>query len=221
MSREEEIVTSLMSNKLKYNSDLYADAISELLDILYGSGLYDSVVKLCNSDGLDSKRAGAWLASNLGKKAKLILDDVIGLIKHEDPVIRYEMVELILNCSERGRDILELLFCLNDKELAIRTRALDYLHFLSPCQISKGLICAKENGHNEIVEALHLFNRINDAKITIEVVCKNFEQYSMLEKKMAFVALFKIDTEKSLLSNIADRSNSDDLKNYYRHYISD
>lgn len=221
MSREDELLFLLMEGKLEYNTEEYATVISELLDLIFSSNSVAKVALLCNSERLISIRAGAWLASNLGKKAVPIYPDIVGLIKHEDAVVRYEIAELILNCSDKGEDLVEFVHCLDDKEKIIRTRAIDYLHFLSAEQINKALAFAEENAMNEVAGALSEFNNVINGDIAIEEINLKLGQYSRVEKMVVFAALLKLEADKSYLKNFVDKSKNDDLKRYYEHYISD
>lgn len=221
MPREDELLFILMENTLEYNSDRYAQVLSELLDLLYASDSYKTVVTLCYSNNLTSIRAGAWLASNLGKKAISIYEDIVKLIKHEDPIVRYEIIELILNCSDNGKDLVELIICLNDKEKIVRIRALDYLHFLSPVQINKALTFAKENKLKDVIEVLELFNAILSGDLTINEVLEKLEQYSMLGKKAIVASLIKLGIKNTYLKKIVAKSKNEDLQHYYKYYIYD
>lgn len=77
----------------------------------------------------------AWIASYIGKDICSEFSGLKALILSENEYVRYEMQDVYLTCAISGKDVSTLIRSIEDSDPLVRSRALDYLRYLSNKQL--------------------------------------------------------------------------------------
>jgi hypothetical protein len=86
-------------------------------------------------------RAGIFIASELGSEAAPLLDQVLSLLRHPDPIVRFDAIDSMLTCttSNDEKEIAAVVLMLDDSEGPVRRKVLDFLSRASAEQLLAGL----------------------------------------------------------------------------------
>lgn len=213
-----ELIESFLFESWEYNSEGYGEALNRLLSALCKSGSFNEVLKLVDSKVESAKVAGVWLSAMLGREAACIFDDIKYLIRSENEKIRYELMECYLECAVSGEAVLDLVKCLDDEELSIRLRALDYLKFLSYDQILSACEYAFGKG-DAYYKCLLILRKQLKSEITIAEIEKGIVSDDVFCKRFFYMAAVRDGEDVKVLSHLAKISGDIDINKYFESFI--
>ena len=89
----------------------------------------------------DLASSGAWMASELGEKGKVLLDVVVNLLRHPDKRVRFWIIDCVLLWADpsRGRELANVIRLIDDPEKAVRWKAMVFLSRASREQLESAL----------------------------------------------------------------------------------
>jgi len=186
-SNGERLIQELLVNPKKFNK------LGKAYDLLqeYFNGMpLETLRELLKNSNEEVKHAGVWIASELGKNASEIVDDVIPLASVTDRYIKYHALETIMVCSfeERSEDFLHVIHALNSGDRIIRVLAMRLLSNASELQLQAGIrifegIASSDKSHSQGLSTL-LNQDINDS----EVLRKMIDDSNPITRKYGVIA---------------------------------
>ncbi len=100
-----------------------------------------------------------WIASELGSKAAILMDDIYPLLHHVSPKVRYTALDVVLLCanSSHGKHLRSAISLLQDDDIVVRVSAMFFCIKASQEQISAAI--NDNNGeeqwlNSDMIEAL-------------------------------------------------------------------
>jgi hypothetical protein len=121
-------------------------AANELLGPLFSGYAASNLVPLLRSQDERVVRAGAWLISELGSKAKPLIDTFRELLGHRSREVRFFVLDAVLCCcDDHDGDIIAAAISLaQDQDAAVRWKLIYFLAKLKPNQLEAGKLALSD-----------------------------------------------------------------------------
>jgi hypothetical protein len=86
-------------------------------------------------------KTGVFIASELGRRARPVLEAVVRLLSHPAMAVRYDAIDSVLSCtgSEDGEQVAKVILLLGDTEGPVRRKVLDFISRASRGQLEAAL----------------------------------------------------------------------------------
>jgi len=176
-----------------------------LAEFHHGRAL-STLLPLLRSKNDNAARTGAWIASELGKVGKELLPDIRPLLGHHDPIVRFFVLDCILNWAsiEAGPTLADAVELIYDVSSAVRWKALRFIASASVGQLD----AARSSLGPASIEAGHLEWLISpDARDPVGV-SRRLRASDAVTRKYALVAAARLSpvTNEPLIeaSRVAD-----------------
>jgi hypothetical protein len=125
-TKADQLITAIMLNP---RSSDYGVRANHLLREFHRGFPVENLRPLLLSPDEEIVKTGVFIASELGSKAKPLLADVVGLLKHPNKAVRFDAIGSVLTCTtgKEPREIAAAVSLLDDTEGAVRWKAMDFL----------------------------------------------------------------------------------------------
>jgi hypothetical protein len=139
----EELIGRLTADP---HSSLKGVLTNNLLTEFHRGYPLESLRSFLRSDNTELVRIGAWIASELGKKGKPLLNDVSPLVQHPDGIVRFTVIDCFLLWSDPSKraELASVVGLVEDPESRVRWKAMDFLSRASREQLSAALSYLEE-----------------------------------------------------------------------------
>jgi hypothetical protein len=136
-------------------------------------------------------RLAAFVASELGSRAKPLLREMVRLLSHRNLLIRSDAICAVLTCADRNEQsaIAAVINLLEDPNWPIRWKTMEFLSLASLQQLQAGLEHL-EKAHSPHVEALRWLVRVDESNI--DEIPLWLESNVSLNRKYGVVAAAKV-----------------------------
>ena len=203
-----------------YGIEEYSIALNNLLEEIDRSNSLVPITKLLLSEDVNCQLAGSWLSAMMGEKSIEIFHYLKELLYSKHPRIRYEICECYLLCANSGFLVTEFLKCIDDHEVTIRLRVIDYIKFLSEKQLLLAYDYTKTRNELSCIHSalsiciLHSTHSITSEKADIEII-----KGTKIEKVAWFISAVKIGKNPNRLFQLAQLANEPDIQEYFEIFI--
>jgi hypothetical protein len=165
-------------------------------------------------------KSAVWIASELGDKCCLFIEDIISFLSHRMKYIRFFAIDCILSCSvqDDGTGIAKAISLLEDTESSVRWKALHFLSRVTITHLEKGMAYYKSKHR----DSLHtsgiqlLIDATNKKHEDIMVLLNN--EIPLLRKYGVAAAARIFDYNPEFL-RIAFKSNDLDIKEFAEDFL--
>lgn len=136
----QQLLDNILANP-DQNSETVGTLINQLLDEYHRGYPLDNLRPLLRSEDERLVDTGIWIASELGKKGKPLLSDVVPLLRHPRKRVRFFAFDCILLWagSANKSELASAVCALNDSESIVRRRAMWFLSRASHEQLEAAL----------------------------------------------------------------------------------
>jgi hypothetical protein len=214
------LLTELLNSPAKFSKQ--GKTYSLLQEYFKGFDL-ETLRPLLHSEDPYVQSAATFIASELGKNASSLIEDLIPLLKSDNLSIKYEALESIMLCSleSKAENFVYILKALNDKNDTIRHRAMELASNATEKQIKGALqvFGAKRDKNSNInVHCLSLLlkGEGNQPKDVVEMLNSKFSltrKYGVMLSKRLFHVFPNLIKEATV-------SNDIDIQKFSREFIS-
>jgi hypothetical protein len=113
----------------------------ELLDEFFEGLPPEHLRPVLFSSNDDAVKAGAWIASELGARARPLLNDIRNLLKHRSGYVRFFLLDVILSAAteDDGEIIAAAVGLVEDQDERVRWKAMTFLARSSQQQLAAAL----------------------------------------------------------------------------------
>ena len=134
-STGKRLIAELLSNPIAFYEKAETGVL--LLEEYFNGMPLETLRPLLSSPERIVRRVAVWIASELGKKGKPLLDSVSPLVHDEDPHIRVYALELIAVCAEaeEGDKYASVVRSLEDSNDYIRAHSMFMISNAAPSQL--------------------------------------------------------------------------------------
>ena len=218
----EQQVNDFINSNFYYGTEEYSIALNNLLEEVDRSETLVPITKLLVTEDVNCQLAGSWIAAMMGEKSIEIFNCLKELLYSKNPKIRYEVCECYLLCANSGFLVTEFLKCIDDDEVTIRLRVIDYIKFLSREQLLLAYNYTKtRNELSYIHSALSIcISQINHS-ITNDKIDTEIIKGTKIEKVAWFICAIKIGKSTNQLFQLAQLSNEPDIQEYFEIFINE
>lgn len=218
MSRADELIEALVDGKHGEELAAFANELQQEFHRGYPVG---HLKDLLTSHHVDVVKAGAWIASELGIKARPLLQEIAKLLHHDSPYIRFFAIDSVLSCATEndGRTIAEVVaLLLEDPEGSVRWKAADFLTRCSDGQISAAVAqLESEGGHAELASELRRL--LSHRTPTSSAIAQILRRGSRTEATLAMVMAARREVLDDELLALAQTLDDPDLGEIARSEI--
>jgi hypothetical protein len=137
--RAEELTERLLADP---RSSLAGVWMNDLLTEFHRGYPPGNLRPLLLNDDTEVAKAGAWIASELGEKGKVLLDDVSSLLQHPDSRVRFSVIDCILLWADpsKGPELTSVVNLIEDPESRVRWRVMEFLSRATREQLAASLL---------------------------------------------------------------------------------
>jgi hypothetical protein len=187
------------------------DAANDLLKEFFSGYPIDRLRLLLRSDADDPARAGAWIASELGDRAHLLLDEFPALLHHPLKYVRFFAVDAVLAAAtpRDGEVIAKAVALIQDAEEAVRWKVLRLLSRASKAQLEAALPYVSVG---EVGACLHWLLTAGDA---LPEVTSRLER-GQLDRLFAVAAAARLTNGREVALRCAASSTDSDISTFAR-----
>ncbi|WP_028314436.1 hypothetical protein [Desulfatibacillum aliphaticivorans] len=195
-----------------YRFDDEGKTYSLLQECFHGYPL-NKLSPLLASSNIVVQQAAIWVASELGRDAVPLMDDVMPLVDHKDRYIKYHALEVVMICSfgEHLNKFLSIVFSLTSDDVVIRRLAMRLLANANKAQIMNAInmLEGKDAGqHSHHLMGLDaLINAISYDEM--QIVSMMNSDVSLIRKYGALVAEENCNRFPHLIKMAGSSSDSD------------
>lgn len=138
MDHAQEIIDQITNNPHNANVGVLGN---ELLREFHRGYSIEYLRPLLLSNNDNVVEIGIWVASELGQKAKPLLDDVVTLLKHPAKAVRFFATDSVLSCATElnKSELASVIPLLDDAEAAVRWKTMSFLTQASREQLQGAL----------------------------------------------------------------------------------
>jgi len=138
MDHAQEIINQIMDDP---NDSNIGVLVNKLLREFHRGYPLEHLRLLLLSQNDSIAETGIWVASELGQKAKPLLDDVVPLLKHPAKTVRFFAVDCVLSCATESNkhEVASVIPLLDETEAAVRWKAMGFLSRASREQLQGAL----------------------------------------------------------------------------------
>lgn len=113
------------------------DAALDLLGEFQSGFSIERLRELLTGQAADTVRSGVWIASELGRAVRPVLDDIAPLLRHSDRYVRFFGLDCVLAAAGEGDGSLlgTAAALLSDADAAVRWKAMNFLASASQTQL--------------------------------------------------------------------------------------
>jgi hypothetical protein len=136
--RAKRLMNSLTANpRARGSGELTNDLLSEF----HRGYPLEHLKPMLHSADTDLVKAGAWIASELGKMGKPLLDEVASLLEHPDSRVRFYTIDCVLLWADSSQSALlaRVVRLIEDPEHGVRWKAMEFLSRASSEQLFAAL----------------------------------------------------------------------------------
>jgi len=139
---------------------------NQLLDFIWDGYPVENILPLFKSKNNQTLRAAVWISSELGSVGRILISDILVLLKNSDPYIRFWAIDaLIAKINEQdGKAMCAVLSMIKDKDVGVRWKVLDFLARIPIQCITVAINQQYQEHHNEYVFALKVIKSAMQAK---------------------------------------------------------
>lgn len=114
------------------------EAMNDLLSEFHRGYPIENLKPFLQSNNVSHVKIGAWIASELGGKGAVLLDDVSPLLQFPDAGVRISAVDCVLVWAgpSHGREIASVIDLLGDPDRRVRWKVMDFLSRATSAQLS-------------------------------------------------------------------------------------
>jgi len=115
--------------------------MNDLLTEFHRGYPLENLLFLLRNDNPELVKIGAWIASELGEKGKLLLDDVSPLLQHPESKVRFSAINSLLLWADpsKGAELASVVNLIEDPEPRVRWKVMDFLSRATTEQLSAAL----------------------------------------------------------------------------------
>jgi hypothetical protein len=141
-------------------------------------------------------KAAVFIASELGRKASPLVEEIVSLLRHSAMVVRYNAIDSLLTCTKDTdvEAIGAVVSLLCDTEGPVRRKAMDFLARASEAQIRAALQFVEKKKRSS-VHSVGLRGLIGDAKWDANQAVSYMTGEDSVLKKYAAVAAARMDSQ--------------------------
>jgi hypothetical protein len=197
------------------NPDLCDDGVivNALLREFHRGYPIENLRLLLSDQDAKAVKAGIFITSELGIKARLLLNEVSGLLRHPDLVVRFYAIDSMLTCTSGGdeRAIGMVILMLDDVAGAVRRKTLDFLSRASEEQLG-GALRYFEKTQPDSVHVVGLSWLSSKAQYDVDSVLSLLQDDNPVLRKYAVAAAARIATRYSEPLELASSLKDEDVR---------
>jgi hypothetical protein len=144
-----------LSSLMRREGDL--DALAHaLLEACFGGFPIENLSELLTSADPTLDKIGAWISSELGRKAQPIHTTVAKLLQSKSSYARFFALDTVLVCAgdSDGEMLAEAIKLVDDSESSVRWKAVQFLAAASPRQLDTAGNVLRTRGHTDMAYAV-------------------------------------------------------------------
>jgi hypothetical protein len=212
MAIANQLIDTITSNPNSSDDGMLAN---QLLREFHRGYPVDALRPLLESSNEKIVRAAAFIASELGSKARPLLDAVVNLLNHKNKFIRADAICSILTCT-RADDINEIgkvILLLDDSDWPIRWKVMEFLSLASPDQLEGGLkYFEMVEGYPDHTSGLKWLLSAGSGKP--DEIMSWIEDTSAVRRKFGTIAAARKPYKNTALLDLAILSGDHDIKTF-------
>lgn len=150
----EKLIQELLKDPVKFNKQGKAYALLQK----YFDGLsFETLRSLLKSKDQHVLHAAVWIASELGKQAACLIEEVVPLIDSGDRYIIYHALEIIMVCSFSGNvdEFIHVIYGLESNDEVIRKLSMRLISNASNAQLKAVFSIFESNCEKKAFDKLH------------------------------------------------------------------
>ena len=127
---------ALLGRLVERRGDADSDA-NELLKSVFRGYPIENLRELLRNDDPEVAKSGVWITSELGARAKPLIEDVIPLLKSPIPYARFFAIDSILSCADwdDGDAVAAVIRLIDDPDAGVRWKVAQFLIHASKPQL--------------------------------------------------------------------------------------
>lgn len=183
----EQLIQNLLTNPIKFNKEGKA---YQLLQKYFDEMPLETLRPLLKNSDVEVNRAAVWIASELGRDANEIFDDVLPLVNSNDRYIKYHALEIIMVCSfeEKSEEIVHVIKALSSNDEVIRILAMRLISNASESQLQASVRIFEENASSDKHHLQGLLTLLDRNNITYEALLQMIDDSNPLTRKYGVIA---------------------------------
>ncbi|MDB4965773.1 MAG: hypothetical protein JWN44_1462 [Myxococcales bacterium] len=155
---------SLFRSLIDHEGDADANA-NDLLKCFFRGYPLDNLRELLRSDDPEVAKAGVWIASELGARAKVLLDDVVPILGNLLPYARFFAIDAILGANgDDAEAVASVIRLVDDADSGVRWKVVQFLSRASRQQLEAAASLLED----PLASALRRFLDDNEIKVLLE-----------------------------------------------------
>ena len=188
-----------------------------LLNAFFSGYPIDRLRRLLLSDSDTAVRGGAWIASELGERARPLLGDLVTLLTAPTRDVRFFVLDAIVaSASEAdGEAVAAAVDKIRDPEQAVRWNAMNYLVRASREVLSSSVAYAK---FQPLSEAVRWFLK-QDAHPDIVAVTRRLQDQDQLRRLVAASAAARLRGQDPSALRFAAESPDAEVRSFAREHL--